>query len=175
MEIEKWLSSFFSYFKDHYIKNSSVKETLLTGAKWERFYFGGYPLFTGVFSYADLSANFNGMRFWNDILALRADPMGESKGPYVSCQGGQFVKVKEIKLADYVDETVNCSQLGTKDGAEKVKKALAQLKEKFPEASYLACDPNSSEMNQLKQKYGEFSSLILNDRGISKVDFFQHN
>ncbi|MCB9060764.1 MAG: hypothetical protein H6622_04515 [Halobacteriovoraceae bacterium] len=46
---------------------------------------------TGVYSHADLVANFNGMRFWNDVLKTGRDPLKSSFSnffaePYIGCE-----------------------------------------------------------------------------------------
>ena len=85
---------------------------------------------TGIFSYSDLVANFNGWRFWNEVLLKEKDPL---KGvianffnrPYVSCDIQIMVSIKNRKivkawevntrfdLSDYVDgvwdEGNNCN------------------------------------------------------------------
>ena len=58
---------------------------------------------TGIFSYADLVANFNGWRFWNRILLLESDPMMGFverlfDRAYVSCDIQVFESIKQRKV-----------------------------------------------------------------------------
>ena len=67
---------------------------------------------TWLYSYADLSANFEGMRFWLRVLGTERDPLDKGyffNRPYVSCArrvlwfGERRWRVKRhVRLADYV-------------------------------------------------------------------------
>jgi len=61
----------FRYFSNHHLKKKSLKSVLTLGILKEKTILGGNRLATGVFSFADLVANFQGMRFWN-----HPEPMG---------------------------------------------------------------------------------------------------
>ena len=63
----------------------------------EYFNLGAYG--TGVMSYGDLAANFNGMRFWNHILGKRKDILNQDLGPYVKCKDRKWVVNKKDRLA----------------------------------------------------------------------------
>ncbi|MBK8971189.1 MAG: hypothetical protein IPM37_07360 [Hahellaceae bacterium] len=86
---------------------------------------------TGVFSHADLAANFNGWRFWNQIRRAHNDPLrgfwgNLFAGAQISCsfrvmasiKQRQWVYARELKqdfdIRDYVDgardEGQNCSR-----------------------------------------------------------------
>ncbi len=60
----------YSYFEVTDRLQDSVEEGMLFGEWSESLYFGAQT--TGVFSFADLAANLNGLRFWNRILAQSA-------------------------------------------------------------------------------------------------------
>ncbi|MBI2606046.1 MAG: hypothetical protein HYW49_08205 [Deltaproteobacteria bacterium] len=62
---------------------------------------------SGVFSYADMAANYQGYRFW--------DQFTRGENPYFKCvQGIGWVKARNFTWADYVnsawDEAINCSE-----------------------------------------------------------------
>lgn len=61
---------------------------------------------SGVYSYSDLSANYQGLRFWRELL--------DGPTPYVACDGAMFVQKREFTWRDYVspawDEALNCSK-----------------------------------------------------------------
>lgn len=172
----------FSYFNNYYLKNKSLKRTLNSGVFGEKTIYGGNKLATGVFSYADLSANFNGMRFWNHILQKREDVMGDNFGPYITCgNGSKWEQVKDIDFTHYFDashdEAINCSKFPTKKTAKKYAKVVQQLgSEKTHYVGIAGCpiDPNSLEA--MKQKYGKFAKYILNlsdsDRELSYFNEF---
>jgi len=158
----------FMYFKRHYLKGHSLKRVFKFGIRGEKTLFGGNKLATGVFSYADLSANFNGMRFWNHMLQLRDDVMGDNHGPYISCVDNKFKQVKEIDFRHYIDESmdesINCSKLATKRSANKYKSRI--------EAMGYACPMDQATFEAMKTKYAKFAKWILNDEGIEDVSYF---
>lgn len=61
---------------------------------------------TGVKSYGDIAANFDGYRFWKDVF-------GDGERPYFTCVDGRLKQVREFRWADYAspawNEAINCS------------------------------------------------------------------
>lgn len=171
----------FSYFNNFYLKGKSLDKTIGSGVFGEKTLYGGNKLATGVFSYADLSANFNGMRFWNHMLQKRADVMGDNFGPYIVCNSDKkWEQVKNIDFTHYFDESndeaINCSKFPTKKTAQKysqVVKSLATSGEHFTGAAGCPIDPQA--LDAMKKKYGQFSKYILNlstDRDVSYFNEF---
>lgn len=79
----------WEYFERVNSDNEDLTEAISWGREQERGKFG-YTT-TGIFSYADLVANFNGYRFWNRVLKKEKDPVDSFinnliKRPYVSCR-----------------------------------------------------------------------------------------
>lgn len=141
----------------------------------EKLILGGNRLATGVYSYADIVANFNGMRFWNDVLQKHDDIFGkhENAGPYVVRVGGLW-KVnpeKPIDLRHYIDwgmdEGINCSRYATCRGARKVRQALADMSAADPDHTY-RCPMDAGKLEQVREKYGKYSKWLVNSRGISR-------
>ncbi|WP_430462680.1 hypothetical protein ACQUQU_07805 [Thalassolituus sp. LLYu03] len=102
----------YSYFTITNELSEGAEQGLLFGEWSESVYFGAQT--TGVFSFADLTANFNGLRFWNRVLALQPDPLaGGLPEPYVGCDGRRWQLLRSFDWADYVDsgwsENINCS------------------------------------------------------------------
>ncbi len=174
----------FIYFKKHYIKDKSLQSTLKSGVLREKTFLGGNNLATGVFSYADLSANFNGMRFWNHILQKRPDVLGENLGPFVKCENSKWKRVegKRIKfslyLDDSVDESLNCSKFATKGGVRKFKEAIKRIDPKN------TCPMNKEKLKMVSKKYEialcskkeckeTIGKWIINLRGTEKSRFFR--
>ena len=62
---------------------------------------------TGIKSYADMAANMDGFLFWRDLY-------GKGDQPFVRCEAGRLVQVRDFRFADYVndgwDEALNCNQ-----------------------------------------------------------------
>lgn len=160
------------YFNKHYLKEKSIESTLRFGTYQEKFILGGAFIETGVLSYGDLSANFNGMRFWNHILLKEDDVLGKeyNLGPYIKCEDNQWKQVAEIDFRNYIDlafdESVNCSQFSTASGLEKFEKELEKLN--------ATCQMTAEQYQMLSKKYGQFSDWILNNKGNSKVKYTEN-
>ncbi|WP_370292483.1 hypothetical protein [Thalassolituus sp.] len=106
----------FSYFDETRYLDRPVDDALLFGEWTESVYFGAQT--TGVYSYADLVANFNGLRFWNRLLVHHPDPLTKKlPEPYIRCENDDWVLAAPFTLAGYVDpawnESVNCSSFRT--------------------------------------------------------------
>jgi hypothetical protein len=127
---------------------------------------------TNVYSSGDLTANFNGMRFWTHLLAKYPDPLRDDpiKGPYIICQDNIWVKVKSFDWKDYIDdsfdESINCSQFRTKRLATKIKENLSKLHIKL--GHKFDCPMTRDNLPSLKIKYGPYFRQIFNDKGHQK-------
>jgi hypothetical protein len=167
-KFEHFLGTGFSYFNGLYLtKKNTVMDTLQKGFRLERGHLGART--TGVFSYADLTANFNGMRFWNHVLQYRDDVLGSefNQGPYITCQNDQWVKVKSIDWSNYIDlawdEAYNCSKFKTKGLVKKVKARLHEFSER--ENKDLSCPLQLEEIEELTKKYKGLSPYLINSTG----------
>lgn len=155
----------FSYFERYYLKQGSLDEAMALGHSKEHKLFGAWT--TGVISYADLSANFNGMRFWNHLLQKREDVLGQNLGPYIACQAGRWVQVKQVDLSHYIDrsfdESINCSRFRNKKLLQKVQKLLSVESEKT--GVELTCPISREDIPALEDKYGWWAPYLLNFHG----------
>ena len=166
------------YFTAHYLKGKGMTRVLKSGALEETVILGGTSLTTGIFAYGDLSANFNGMRFWNHVLQKKTDILGAhyNVGPFVKCEGTTFVTVRPIDFRNYVDasmnESVNCSHFATRAGLRKFKASLKRL-------GNLTC-PLDPELNrEMQKKYAvplkdsekTISDLIINTGSNTPIFF----
>tara|TARA_B110001454_G_scaffold219201_1_gene251875 strand:- start:15672 stop:16667 length:996 start_codon:yes stop_codon:yes gene_type:complete len=163
-------------------KGKTLKDVLKNGILREKTALGGNMVATGVFSYGDLSANFNGMRFWNHLLQKRDDVLGVAYnvGPYVRCEAGKW-KTTEFKIdfRNYVDasmdESINCRKLATKDGVEK---SVAAMKAR----GFSECPRDAKLLEQMQAKYNvlmandptglTISHWIINMKGLGQVNYF---
>lgn len=172
-KFEHMLGTGFKYFKDYYLKQKSITKILTKGWNYEKGIMGGST--TGVMSYADMSANLNGMRWWNNILLKNDDILGAkyNVGPYVICHQRKWVRKKPIDWSDYIDisfdEGSNCNQYGNK-------KLLAQVNEQISifekrDGTDLQCPIMQDEIEKIKEKYGEFlSAWIINSKQSGIID-----
>ncbi len=120
---------------------------------------------TGVFSYADLAANLNGLRFWNQVLGLKADPVSgtEVTRPFVRCQDKKWRLTREFDWRDYVDptwdEAINCSAFRNEILLAKVKKRIADT------SHGKSCPLVKVDRQSLEKKYGDLLPYIFNPDG----------
>jgi hypothetical protein len=168
-KLEHMFGQGFHYFKDYYQKDKTIADSVRAGAFREKYVLGGTRIGNGIFSYGDLSANFNGMRFWNHMLQLNPDVLGEEHniGPYIACEKGQWVQVKKMDFTYYIDdsmdEATNCSKFATKAAA---KKYLLSVK-----ASGHSCPMDPAKRDELVAKYKHMAKWIINKRGIEVVRY----
>ncbi len=159
------LGHFFSdgwaYFDNHYRQGLSLHLTLLRGELTELSYFG--TLVTGIFSYADLVANFHGMRFWNALLGRYPDPLtGLPPAPYVRCVDGRFVLMRRFDWREYVDagwdEAVNCNRYANDHIAARVMARIEAVNRD-------ACRTPHPALIRLRPWYGALGPRLLNPSG----------
>jgi hypothetical protein len=141
------------------------------GERSERTYFGLYT--TGVHSYADLAANFEGMRFWQHVLGRADDPLDtgwRSRRPYVTCRrrfwlaGERRWRVsRKLDLADYVtpvwDEAVNCCGYRNQQIEALVRARIAELSA-AANADY-TCPLDPDGCARARQRFGEWAPRLL--------------
>lgn len=173
-KLEHMFGMGFSYFSQYYGKQKSIEHILKVGVLKEKTFLGGNFLATGVFSYGDLSANFNGMRFWNHVLLRHDDILGKeyNLGPYISCANSKW-KVNNEKPIDFknyvdasMDESINCSKFANKSGERKFKAAIEKMG--------MTCPMDMGKLKELRKKYKALNiqHFILNDDGNETVSYF---
>lgn len=161
----------YNYFKKNYLKEKGEIAAVKKGIFGEKFFLGGQKIGNGVFSYGDLSANFNGMRFWNHMLQRRDDVLGADHniGPYVSCVNDKWVKEKEVDFKNYIDdsmnESLNCSKYPSDNTLKKFKNRLKIIG--------VSCPMNQQKLDDLQVKYRQMSKWIINMDGPGEVKYFR--
>lgn len=161
----------YKYFKKNYLKEKGAISAVKSGIFREKFILGGQKIGNGVFSYGDLSANFNGMRFWNHILQRRDDILGTDHniGPYVTCVNDKWVKAKEIDFKYYIDgsmdESINCSKYPSDNTLKKFKNRLKIMG--------VTCPMNQQKLDDIQVKYRQMAKWIINMDGPGEVKYFR--
>jgi len=101
----------WSYYRRVYRSGQSVEEALRWGQETERGIWG--LAVTGVYSNADLVANFDGMRFWTTILGGE-DPLEGTLEPLIECVDGHWAMTRPFSWSNWVnagwDEAMNCNE-----------------------------------------------------------------
>ncbi len=169
-KLEHMFGQGFSYFEKNYLKGDGVEAAVKKGIFFEKYLLGGQKMGNGVFSYADLSANFNGMRFWNHMLQLRSDVLGDdfNIGPYITCENNIWVKAKDLDLKNYIDdsfnETINCSKFPTEKTLNKFKNRLALMG--------VSCPVDQKRLDNVYLKYRHMAKWIINLDGPGELKYF---
>lgn len=168
-KFEHFFGQGFYYFTDGYLKGKGEIRAIKKGIAKEKTILGGNKIGNGVFSYGDLAANFNGMRFWNHILQSREDVLGSAHnlGPYIDCENQKWVQVKKLDFRDYIDasmdEAINCSKFPAKATSERF----------IREVNYLGmqCPLDPKKVEELSAKYGKMAKWIINTDGPGVINY----
>ena len=164
--VEGW-----KYFEIAQLESEGVPAAMEWGERAERTYFG--LLTTGVHSYADLVANFEGMRFWGRVLGRADDPLDlgwRSRRPYVTC-GRRFWLAGErrwglargLDLSDYLtpvwDEAVNCCSYRNQRIEALVRARIDELSQ-ADQVDY-ACPLDPAGCARSRERFGEWAPRLL--------------
>ncbi len=169
-KFEHFFGQGFYYFTDGYLKGKGEISALKKGILKEKTILGGNKFGNGVFSYGDLAANFNGMRFWNHLLQSREDVLGRdyNLGPYIACENHKWVQVKKIDFRDYIDssmdEAINCSKFPAKATVERFVHEVNDLG--------MNCPVDPQKVEELSAKYGKMAKWIINKDGPGVINYF---
>lgn len=161
----------FIYFSDNYLQGKGAVYSARMGAFREKTILGGNKLANGVFSYGDLSANFNGMRMWNHMLQRRDDVLGTDHniGPYISCENDKWTQVKEIDFRNYIDdsmdEAINCSKFTSES-------TVTKFKNNIKARGLENCPVDQRRLDDMVVKYGPSSKWMVNQKGNGVVKYF---
>ncbi len=167
-KLEHFWATGASYFKKMALKRGgTLEDALAYGEKMENGILGAKT--TGVYSYGDLAANFNGMRFWNHVLLKKDDVLGRAYnlGPYVACRQNEWKTVRYPKWQNYVDaswsEAHNCSKFRTQSMLDKVTNGLKNLQLKTG-INGSGCPVDTTALRALVKKYSPTSYPELHRR-----------
>lgn len=150
-KLDHFFSHGFVYWnisgKDPGLPESKVKNALELGTAQEE---GPWGLqFTGVKSYADMSANFKGMHFWRDLL--------DGPNPLIVCENKKFVLKNNFEMEKYfdssMDETVNCSSFAKKEMLDSIKVFTDQKK--------ITCPINPEACEKFVKAYPAYVASII--------------
>jgi len=164
----------WQYFEISNKEGQSLDDALAWGQEKESGLYG-YTT-TGIYSFADLAANFDGWRFWNRVLFKQSDPV---KGffswlfqrSYVNCKiqfAASFRQLKLVRawevttdfdLADYInaawDEGINCNSYANTVIALKVNSRINEV------ASGFSCPVNPMACIRARKNYGKYAQRLL--------------
>jgi hypothetical protein len=166
--VEGW-----GFYKRAYLKGDvNIERAIKWGQFTERTYFGQTT--TGVYSNADLVANFNGMRFWNHLLLLNKDPIGHYSDyfdePLFSCEDSSWkMNDRRFSFFYYIDnawdEERNCNSYDTEniEAQVKVQAALKIGYRDLKKRDGLICPLKKDSCEREIEKYGKFAKELLHE------------
>ena len=164
----------WKYYDLTHYKQHNLDQALRWGKEQEAGKFG-YTT-TGIFSFADLVANFNGWRFWNKVLLKENDPLyGVIRNffnkAYIRCEiqiidsikNKKIVKAWEYNtrfdLSEYIDgawnESNNCNSYKNPAIEEKVTSRINNINSDF------TCPFIVKECLAAQEKYGYYAKHVL--------------
>lgn len=140
----------FSHFFNegyNYSNKRSFEDAIEYGASMERSFWG--LLTTGIYSYADLSANYQGYKFFNELT--------KGKKPYFKCRNNQWVKVRFFDWRNYVDDSwdegINCNDFRTDE-----------LEDAFHKKINVRCPITPRKCEFLRKKYASMSDHLISPK-----------
>jgi hypothetical protein len=172
------IGHFFAEGWEYFEQTNEDDKTLTQAIQWGRDQEAGNFGYTttGIFSYADLVANFNGWRFWNKVLHDKNDPLKDGfsnffASSYISCNIQILNSIRSRKiirkwsfkqkfnLMDYLDgawdEGNNCVSYNNPIIEEKVMARIHTIKPDFK------CPYVEEDCSKAQHKYGKYGKYIL--------------
>jgi len=151
----------YYYYKLVHHWNYSLEEVIKFG-EYIEFYIEGKTT-GGIYSYADLSANYDGYRFWLHLLGSEKEKI---KSKYFTCDNGRWSQNSRIDLDHYVssswDEGMNCndyiSDTMRKDIDRTIRKLEIKNKKRY------RCPVYPEKITAMINKYGKFAKNVINPK-----------
>lgn len=113
---------------------------------------------TGVGSFGDLAANYDGFRFWSSLT--------KGKYPFLICQKGKYKVSKLFDVKDYVsqawDEAINCSAYPNSSVWQAMENSFSRLSQNHGNTTkFYHCPMVGKVCSNLRKKYGFVSNSVL--------------
>lgn len=146
-----------AYFNLVHRKGKLLQDALDWGDMTERTYFGLTT--TGIYSYGDLNANFEGMKFWERITGIGLTAKDQ---PYFTCNKNVWERNAPFDWRDYIshtwDEGINCSRYKTPEIEGRILARILKLEK--DRNTHLVC-PIEPRCLEMKQRYGSMASHFI--------------
>ena len=160
----------WTYFEIAYLQEDGIEAAMDWGERAERTVFGLYT--TGIYSYADLAANFEGMRFWLRLLGPEQDPLERSwwfNRPIVTCSKRLWSREpywrirRKARISRSVtaawDEGVNCIRYRNPEIEALVAKRIAERE--AADAERYTCPIRPDECADARERYDGYADRLL--------------
>ncbi len=140
----------FGHFIDqgfYYYRSKSIEDGMRYGEMTEATYYGLFT--TGVYSYGDLAANYEGYNFWSSLV--------KGPNPYVSCRKGVWTQRIPFDWSVHInaalDEGLNCSTYKNEDVTRAVYNRI--------EALGMTCPVRNGYCDEMRERYGYLAPRIV--------------
>ena len=156
----------YYYYSLVHFWNLTLNDVLKLGDFSETTYNGKWT--GGIYSYADLSANYDGYFFWKDILGT---PQDRHQSKYFDCEKGLWRLKKPIDLADYVspawDEGMNCNDFRTEGMAQGIDVTIVELEQKNHKRYH--CPVFPEKVSEMIVRYADQSSWVIQPKILEQI------
>jgi hypothetical protein len=146
------------YYDLVYNKGKPLSKALAWGEMTETTYYGLAT--TGIYSYGDLSANFDGVSFWQRVTNTK---LPQNVEPYFTCQNNTWKVTGPFDWNDYIkaawDEGLNCSGYITPEMEEGINKRIRSLEKK--RFTKLTCPVEPKFCSEMVNFYGVLAPRII--------------
>lgn len=143
----------FNYYKKVNWQDQTLQDAFAYGEWMENGLWG--KLSMGVYSYADLAANYSGYLFFSEL--------SQGERPFFKCQNNTWIKVRNFTFMDFVDpswdERINCNGFRTQKLEGLYLKRIMELELNHNE-NYL-CPIDQNKCNLIGQKYSMRNQHLL--------------
>ena len=156
------LSHFFhvglDLFERVHVRGWKLQDVLDWNRDSEESYFGLW--ITGIFSYADLAANYDGITFWERVANTNL-PLGVK--PYFECHEGKWSRIGRFDIDDYVnpawDEANNCNLFRNTEMTTKVIERISAIEKVRGEP--LQCPISKTLCSAMIKRYAQVASQVI--------------
>ena len=149
----------YYYFEYTYLKNNTLQKALEYGDMTELTYYGLET--TGVYSYGDLAANYDGLSFWERVTNTNLAP---NTPPYFTCHNKKWELAANFTWKDYVtagwDESINCSTYRSDEMTHSVFTNIAKL-EKMRFEKFNCPNVDRKKCREMIEYYGNVAKYII--------------
>ena len=169
-KIGHFLVEGWKYFEIAYLDGEGIEAAIHWGERAERTYFGF--LTTGIYSYADLSANFDGMRFWLRLLGQQKDPLKKGflfNRSYIKCSKRFWSREpywrvrRSVDLGDFAngawDEGTNCDRYRDQEIAAAIRRRVEEREDADGENYTCPIDPGRCVA--ARRRYDLYAHAVL--------------
>lgn len=145
-----FLEEGYNFYNIIHKDKGTIEDAISFGEKGEREHFGLET--TGIYSYGDLTADYDGLRFWENLV-----------GKYVVCKNGKYKQHRSFNWKEYAtaawDEGINCNGYKTPEMEEKVNRRLMELEQK--RGTRMTCPIAPEQCKIMIEHYGNVAKRLI--------------